>query len=380
MLISADRMLHPDGNLAPGWLVVRGDRIARTGAGLLPEDAGSADHEVDLLAPGFVDIHCHGGGGASFSSGDPGQVAEAAGAHRREGTTSLLASLVSDELPALATQLAALDEAAATGAVDGVHLEGPWLSPARCGAHDPEVLSHPSAEAVDRLLTAGRGRVRMVTLAPELPGGPEAVRRLTGAGVVAAVGHTEADARTTARAVAAGATVATHLFNAMPPVHHRAPGPVPVLLEDPRVVVELVADGVHLHPLVLRLAARAAPGRWVLVTDAMPGALAPDGDYRLGRLTAQMRDGVARLPDGAVAGSTLSMSRAVRTAVAAGLPLPDVLCAATTVPARTVGLAGVGVLEPGSRADLVVLDDDLEVRGVLYRGDWVVPVSAAGGP
>jgi N-acetylglucosamine-6-phosphate deacetylase len=380
VLIRADRMLHPDGTLAPGWLVVRGDRIVRTGAGFLPEDAGSADLEVDVLSPGLVDIHCHGGGGASFTSGDPAQVARAAAAHRQEGTTSLVASLVSDEATALETQLAALDEAAADGEIDGVHLEGPWLSPARCGAHDPAVLSDPSPGAVDRLLAAGRGRVRMVTLAPELPGGLEAVRRLADAGVVAAVGHTEADARTVARAVAAGASVATHLFNAMPPIHHRSPGPVPVLLDDARVVVELVADGVHLHPLVLRLAARAARGGWVLVTDAMPGALAADGDYRLGRLTAQVRDGVARLPDGAVAGSTLGMSRAVRTAVAAGLPLADVLRAATVVPARTVGLAGVGVLEPGARADLVVLDDDLEVRGVLRRGDWVVPVSAGEGP
>src|SRR5690606_31466200 len=167
---------------------------------------------------------------------------------------------------------------------------------------------------------------------------------------------------------AAGATVATHLFNAMPQVHHRRPGPVPVLLGDERVVVELVADGLHLHPEVLRLAARSARGGWVLVTDAMAGALAPDGDYDLGPQRVRVRDGLARLESGAVAGSTLSMDRAVRTAVAAGIPLSEALRAATAVPAGVLGLDDVGVLEAGRRADLVALDADLEVTAVLRRG------------
>lgn len=371
-------MLQPDGTLLPGWVRVAGTRIVETGTGLPP--AGAADLTAEVLAPGFVDIHCHGGGGASFTSADASQTTEAVLAHRRQGTTSLVASLVSDHPEALESQLAALVDPVRAGDLAGVHLEGPWLSPERCGAHDPARLAVPEAGAVERLLAAGRRTVRMVTLAPELPGGLEAIRRLVGAGVVAAVGHTDADADTAAAAVAAGATVATHLFNAMPPVHHRRPGPVPVLLGADRVAVELVADGLHLHPEVLRLAARAARGGWVLVTDAMAGALAPDGDYALGPQTVEVRDGVARLDSGAVAGSTLSLARAVRTAVGAGLPLSDVLCAATAVPARVVGLDDVGALAAGRRADLVTLDRDLEVTAVLRRGEWVVPpVSAAAG-
>ncbi|WP_109474172.1 N-acetylglucosamine-6-phosphate deacetylase [Ornithinimicrobium cavernae] len=370
MLIRADRMLHVDGALAPGWLQVEGERIVQVLGDL--SAIGPPDVEVPVLSPGFVDIHCHGGGGGAFTSGDPAEIREAVRAHREEGTTSLVASLVSDELDALEAQIAALHSFVTAGELAGIHLEGPWLSPARCGAHDPARLADPAPAAVARLLTAGEGSVRMVTLAPELPGGIEAVRRLVRGGVVAAIGHTDAAAATIARAVDAGATVATHLFNAMPPVHHREPGPVPVLLGDDRVVVELIADGQHLHPDVLALAARGARGGWVLVTDAMAGALAPDGDYLLGPQRVNVRGGVARVEGGAVAGSTLSMSRAVRTAVAAGIPLAGALRAATAVPAHTVDLEGVGVLAAGAWADLVLLGEDLGVTGVLRRGRWVV--------
>jgi N-acetylglucosamine-6-phosphate deacetylase len=215
----------------------------------------------------------------------------------------------------------------------------------------------------------------MVTLAPELPGGLDAVRRLVAAGVVAAIGHTDASYDEARRALDEGARAGTHLFNAMRGLHHRDPGAVGALLEAP-VDVELVADGVHLHRAVLRTAFAAKPRRCVLVTDAMAAAGAGDGDYRLGPMAIEVRDGVARLAGragaGAIAGSTLTMDAAVRYAVReAGVPLLDVVHAASTAPARLLGLSDVGALEVGRRADLVVLDDDLRVQRVMRAGAWV---------
>jgi N-acetylglucosamine-6-phosphate deacetylase len=219
----------------------------------------------------------------------------------------------------------------------------------------------------------------MVTLAPELPGGTGAVRLLSDAGVVAAIGHTDATYDQARAAIDAGARVGTHLFNAMRPLHHREPGAVGALL-DSDADVELVADGVHLHPAVLRTAFAAAPGRCILVTDAMAAAGAPDGDYRLGQMAVEVRGGTARLAsedgEGAIAGSTLTMDAAVRYAVrTAGLPLLEVVRAASTTPAAAWGLHDVGSLEPGRRADLVVLDADLAVTRVMRGGAWVSPSS-----
>jgi len=215
----------------------------------------------------------------------------------------------------------------------------------------------------------------MMTVAPELPGALEAITCLAGSGVLAAIGHTDATYDEACAAIDAGSRLGTHLFNAMPPLHHRDPGPVGALLDSP-VDVELIADGVHLHPAVLRTVFAAKAGRCILVTDAMAAAGAPDGDYRLGPMAVEVREGVARLADGhgtgAIAGSTLTMAAAVRFAVReAGLPLVDVIQAASTTPARAWGLTDVGVLEAGRRADLVVLDDRLEVVRVMRAGSWV---------
>lgn len=213
----------------------------------------------------------------------------------------------------------------------------------------------------------------MVTIAPELPGGIEAVAQFTEAGVIAAVGHTDADYATTRAAVRAGAPAATHLFNAERGLHHRDPGPIAALLEAPQVWIELVADGVHVHPAALRLAVQAAGDRVVLVTDAMAAAAAPDGAYRLGGLEVLVRDGVARLTsNGAIAGSTLTLAKAVRYMVEeVGLGLAEAVYAATAAPAAMVGLTDVGRLEPGCRADLIGLDGDLQVTAVMQAGAWV---------
>lgn len=368
-LLAAPRVLGADGVLEPGWLRVDGDRIAEVGSGSHP-DAELLD---GLLAPGFVDIHVHGGGGASYTSGDAAEARAAAAFHLRHGTTTTLASLVTApaaELLAAVPVLAALvDE----GVLAGVHLEGPFLASARCGAHNPALLLEPSAELLDELLRAGRGTIRMVTLAPELPGGLELVKRLADAGVVAAVGHSDAGFDDAREAFAAGATVATHLYNGMPPMHHREPGVVGAALAADGVVVELINDGVHLHQgVVAGTFAQVGSGRVALVTDAMAAAGMGDGEYVLGGQPVRVSGGVARVVStSSIAGSTLTMDAAVRAAVAAGVSTVDALLAATATPARALELSDVGVLAPGRLADLVLLDDGLAVRRVMRRGRWV---------
>jgi N-acetylglucosamine-6-phosphate deacetylase len=329
---------------------------------------------VDLagayLTPGFLDIHGHGGGGAAFDDGVEA-IATARAVHRASGTTRAVVSLVTASIEDLCARVAAVaDLAEADPTILGSHLEGPFLDVGHKGAHTAGLLRDPDAASVDALLAAGRGTVRQVTLAPELPGGVDAVRRFVEAGVAVAVGHTDATAEQTAAAFDAGATLLTHAFNTMPGIHHRAPGPVVAAMADDRVVLELIADGVHVHPGVVALTFAGAPGRVALITDAMAAAGAADGAYVLGGLAVTVADGTARLDeDGAIAGSTLLQDVALRNAVAWGIPLPDAVAALTAVPARAVGLGHRhGSLQPGAVADAVVLDDDLRVRSVWVDG------------
>ncbi|WP_219416265.1 N-acetylglucosamine-6-phosphate deacetylase [Pseudonocardia nigra] len=365
------RVVTRGGVLDPGWLRIDAGRIAAVGAGEPPEPA-----DVRLpgrwLVPGFVDVHVHGGGGATFASGDHREVGRVLRFHREHGTTTAVASLVSAPLPELERALDRLADLVADGLLAGVHLEGPFLSHTHCGAHDPRLLRPPHGADVARLLAAGRDAIRMVTLAPELDGGLDAVRRVVDAGAVAAVGHTGADYACARAAIDAGARAATHLFNGMPPVHHREPGPAVALLDDPRVTLEAINDGVHLHPATLRLVVAAAGARrTALITDAIAAAGLGDQDVSLGPLQVTVRDGVARVPTtGSLAGSTLTMDAAVRRAVHdAGLPIEDAIAMAATTPARLLGLDDrIGTIAPGLDADLVVLDADLTVERVFAKG------------
>ncbi|MFB9377104.1 N-acetylglucosamine-6-phosphate deacetylase [Kineococcus gynurae] len=352
--------------LPEGWVELTDGVVTALGEGRLP--TGSDVRRADLVVPGFVDLHCHGGAGEQFgAAGSVGTDAArtVAALHRRHGTTTLVASLVSRPVAELQAAVEALRPLVADGTLAGVHLEGPWLSERFRGAHDPQQLQPPAPADVTRLTATGL--VRMVTLAPELEGGLDAVRALTESGVVVAIGHTAADAGLVRAAVDAGARVATHLFNGMPSLHHREPGPVLALLDDDRVTVELIADGVHLDARVVAFAARhAGVGRTALVTDAMAAAGAADGRYPLGGLEVDVVDGVARLVEGgAVAGSTLTLDRALRFAVQeAGLGLDDALAAVTTTPAAVLGRPDVGHLEVGARGGAVLLDADLRVLAV----------------
>ncbi|MFC0503800.1 N-acetylglucosamine-6-phosphate deacetylase [Micromonospora costi] len=325
------------------------------------------------ILPGFVDMHTHGGGGHTFTTGDADEARRAAGFHLRHGTTTLLASLVSSPFALMREATTAFRPLVQEGVLAGIHFEGPYLSATRCGAQNPEFLRDPSTEELTELIELGGGTIRMVTLAPERDGALEAVKLLTAHRVVAAVGHSDATYDETRAAIAAGASVGTHLFNGMRPVHHREPGPVVALLDAPNVVCELVADGVHLHDGMLTFATSVAgPERAALITDAMAAAGMPDGEYELGGQAVTVADGVARLArDGAIAGSTLTMDAALRHAVATGIPMADAARMVATTPARAIGLGDqVGALQVGLRADLVVLDDDLNVIRVLRAGSW----------
>lgn len=379
MLIHAGTVVTGHEVLADGWVQVDGGVVRRVGAGAGP--VVGPDEVVELaedavIVPGFVDIHVHGGGGSAFTDGEDAALATIA-LHRQHGTTSMLASLVSAGPDDLLHQIRMLHGLVRDGALVGIHLEGPWLSRRRCGAHDPATLRSPEPDELDRVLAAAGGTIRMVTLAPELPGGVAATRRLADAGVVVAVGHTDATYDQARAAIAAGATVGTHLFNAMRPVHHREPGPVIAMLEDPRVTVELIVDGVHLHPALYRdVTHSVGADRVALITDAMAAAGMPDGRYQLGTLAVDVTAGVAKVAGtDTIAGSTATMDRVFRsTAVESRRARPEALLLAarqTSVnPARAVGLPGAG-LSPGAVADLVVLDGDLAVDQVLHRGEWV---------
>ncbi|WP_425458408.1 N-acetylglucosamine-6-phosphate deacetylase [Amycolatopsis rhizosphaerae] len=374
LVLTGGKLALPEGVVNDGWLTVSGGLVSGIGTGSPPPGPRLALNG-ELVVPGFIDLHCHGGGGGSFSSADPKEILRAVVAHRRHGTTTMLASLVSEPIRALADQEAALRELVEEGELAGIHLEGPFIAAARCGAHDPAVLLEPDTAAVDALLRAGQGAVRMVTLAPELTGAVRAVRQITEAGVIAAIGHTDGTEEQIRPAIEAGATVATHLFNGMRPLHHREPGPIGALLDDERITIELICDLVHVHPTVLRLAAtHAGRGRTILITDAMSATDAADGRYHLGRLEVDVRDGVATVAEtGALAGSTLTMDVAFRNLVrGAGLGVADAVRATSGRPAELLGLSHrTGSLQSGLAADLVVLDDDLRPVRVMRHGDWV---------
>ncbi|WP_030991175.1 N-acetylglucosamine-6-phosphate deacetylase [Streptomyces sp. NRRL S-1813] len=382
-VLAGARLARPSGVVERGRIAIEDGRIGDVHSRDLDLDEAAAGRTVDLsghlIVPGFVDMHVHGGGGGSFSSADPEECLKVAETHRRHGTTSMVASTVTGELADLARQAAVLAELVQQGELAGIHFEGPFISAQRCGAHQPELLRDPDPADVRKLLDASHGTTSMMTVAPELPGGMESVRLLADAGVIAAIGHTDSTYDATRQAIEAGATVATHLFNAMPALGHRAPGPVAALLEDERISVELINDGTHLHPAMLQLAVReAGAGRVAFITDAMGAAGMNDGMYPLGPMQVEVKDGVARISEGptagSIAGSTLTLDRAFQRAVTVdGLTVDQAVQALSATPARLLGIDDrTGSLQTGKDADLVVLDAAYDLVGVMRRGEWLV--------
>lgn len=401
------RVVTPDAVLDDGAVVVRGDRLAWVGAAA---DAAAAGHpEVGAapasppgttLLPGLVDLHNHGGGGAGFPDAtSPEQAMLAVEQHRRRGTTTMLASLVTAGRTTLLERTELLAGLAEAGEIAGIHLEGPFLSHARRGAHSADALAPGDAGLVRELAAAARGHLRTMTVAPEVPGvtGPGgAAEALVEAGAIPSLGHTDGSTEQAEDLVAqvvrglraaagrgepAREMTATHLFNGMRPLHHREPGPIAACLAAAargELVVELIADDVHLAPATVRsVVATLGADRVALVTDAMAAAGMPDGAYELGPMSVTVRDGVARVTDpghpdgGPIAGGTAHLVDVVRATVAAGVPLLDAVRSASWVPARVLGLTDVGGLVAGRRADVLVTDADLRPVRVLRAGSRV---------
>lgn len=357
--------------------VVRGATIEMQDGRIVRIEPG-AGSGAGWAVPGFVDTHCHGAVGVSFGTPDKEANRRAIAYHRSQGTTTLFASTVTEPIEKLETQLAVLRDLVADGELDGIHLEGPFLAEARKGAHDVALLRDPTPDLVERLIEAGGPALKMITLAVERAHGEAATRRFTEAGVKVAFGHSDADDVVTARSIDWGACVATHLFSAMRSIHHRDPGPVPVLLSDDRVLCELICDGIHHKAPITRMSIDAAGcDRIALVTDAMSAAGQGDGRYLLGELDVEVRDGIARLVTsdgslGAIAGSTLTMARAFEFVVLeVGCSIPEAALMAATTPARWHGLSEVGTLEVGKRADVCVVDDAGRLQEVWRRGERV---------
>lgn len=367
-----------DGETANFWLVAAGGTITATGTG-----TGWREYRADTvingtghyLTPGLIDLHVHGGGGYSHEDGAEA-IAKSLAAHHRHGTTRTVASLVSNPIEQLCRSLSDIaDLADSNPLLLGSHLEGPFLSIGKRGAHNADHLMDPSPDSVNRLLDATRGTLRQITVAPERIGALEAISRFAAAGVTAAIGHTESGYAQSLAALDTGATLLTHSFNGMPGLHHRDPGPVgAALMSD--AYLELILDGHHVHPSIAPMLFTLAPHRIVLVSDAMAAAAAPDGQYLLGGLTVDVRDRVARVRDnGSLAGSTLTLDMALRHALGAGIAAVAAIEALTLTPARVLGLSrSFGLLRPGFAADVVLFDHSWNVFSVLAEGSWLYRV------
>jgi N-acetylglucosamine-6-phosphate deacetylase len=364
-----------------GVVAVVGDRVGYAGPvagwdGELPPPAPDR-----LLLPGLVDLHCHGAAGYGFPDDDTDGVLAAAAHHLAHGTTTLLASLVSAPAAVLRERLALLAPLVRAGTFAGVHLEGPFLAAARCGAQDPHALVPGDPALLAELLATGV--VASMTLAPETAHVAELVALLRAHDALPSFGHTDAGAGETTAAIrgaaASGRLSATHLFNGMPPMLSRAPGPVAACLAGAargELVLELIGDGVHLAPeTVAAVFDLVGPRRVALVTDAMAAAGMADGRYRLGAVPVEVSLGVARLAGadgrGAIAGGTARLVDVLRRTVEGGVPLADAVLAATATPARLIGRDDVGRLAVGTRADVLVTDSELQPTAVLRAGRWV---------
>ena len=382
MLVHGARKLDADGIVDDFWMLVVGDTIATTGTGdgwraLAPSVAAAdrIDARGHWLTPGFIDLHGHGAGGASYDDGGEA-IGAALAVHRAHGTTRSVLSLVANPLDQLVGSLRVIAELASSDPlILGSHLEGPFLSPLHRGAHELAHLVAPEPAAVEALLQASAGTLRQITVAPELPDALDAIDRLVAAGVVVAIGHTDAGLDLAKQAFDRGATVLTHAFNAMRGIHHRAPGPVVAALDDSRVALELILDGVHVHAEVVRLSFLAAPHRIVFVSDAMAATGARDGQYTLGSLDVTVTHGEALLSGTeTLAGSTLTQDAALRNAIELARIDPVLAVRALTAsPARALGLDGrLGYLRPGYAADAVLLDEQWRATSVFANGTRLV--------
>lgn len=361
------RIVTPDG-VIDGHLIAHDGRITEVRGHPAPD---TLSPDGPTIVPGFVDLHNHGGAGGSFPTGTLDQARRAALYHRAHGTTTMLASLVSASPDDLIAQITTLLPLAEEGLIHGFHLEGPYINASRCGAQNPEFIYPGNPTDLARIIVSAGGWIRSITLAPETDNLEALLDLCSAHSIICSFGHTDADFDLTCagvdKALARGLTVtATHLFNAMPPVHHRAPGAAGALLlaaHEGRAYVELVADGVHLHDAMVRLPQTNA----FFVTDAMEAAGMPDGSYTLGRLDVTVVGGVARLTGGPIAGGTTTLAQQFRRHVGRGMALIDATTFTSTTPARILDLPDHGIFE-GAPLNLVILDSNGTILKVWTPG------------
>jgi len=346
VIISAATVLIDQELQKEVWLEIEDGVIRSINSGTTPE----YDHRYEgILIPGFVDIHCHGGGGKYFGGLTDSEIEQVVATHRAGGTVAGLASLVTEPIENLVSQIKRLVPFAQRGEIAGIHLEGPYLSHARCGAHDPNLLRTPTIAEVQTLLDAGQGFIKMITIAPELDGALEVIEHLSKSGVIAAIGHSQSDAATALAAIDRGASVVTHFNNAMPKVIDGSGTMNSAVLGELRASLELILDGEHVATNIVRDIFEAAPNRIVLITDAMSAAGSSDGTYKIANLEVIVKDGVARLAsNGSLAGSTLTMAKAFSHALnEIGISITEAVHAASTLPALILGRSDLGEIAVG---------------------------------
>ena len=382
--IFARRVFTPQEEIADAALLIDGEKIAAVGRRdevSFPASARRHDKRNFIVVPGFIDVHIHGAAGYDVMDSSAESLAAITASVAAHGTTSLVATTVTaselatcraaEALAAWIKRAKAESQGGSPSAeILGIHFEGPFISHARRGVHPEEWIAAPSISLFDRLLASAKGAARILTLAPELPGAPELISEAIRAGLVVSLGHTDSNYAQATAAISLGARHAAHVFNAMRPFAHRETGVLGAILTSPAVTAELIADGVHVDDSAIRilLAAKGTQGI-ILVSDGISATGMPDGRYRLGTFEVTVTRGVARNSDGKLAGSTLTLDRALRHMVKLGIPLRDALQMLTANPARLLGLERrKGNLVPGADADLVLLDDQLNVTGVMTRG------------
>lgn len=387
--IFPERIFTPQREIRGGVVIVDGGRISAVGARdeiVVPPDAKRVEARGVTLVPGFVDVHVHGAGGHDVMKATSAALDAVATTLARAGTTSFLATTVTaapDELCGSAAGIAkyiAAQTPSGNGApanqraeILGIHFEGPFISPTRRGVHPIEWIASPSLALLGRMLDAAAGTARILTLAPEIPGGIDLIDALRKAGIVAALGHTDATYEQAIEAVAHGARHAAHVFNAMRPFSHRDTGVLGAVLTSSQVTAELIADGVHVDEAAMKLLLNAKPGGVILVSDGTAATGMPDGKYRLGNFDVQVTGGVVRNSEGKLAGSALTLDRALRNIVALGTPLDEAVRMLTLYPARLLGVESrKGTIAAGADADLVFLDSNLQIAKVVTRGVGLV--------
>src|SRR5271156_949047 len=382
--IYASRILTPQEELRDCVIVVEAGRI--TGIGHRDEvhiPPGAKDYVASgmTVVPGFVDVHIHGAGGHDVMEGDSAALDKITSTVARFGTTSIVATTVTAPVEDTCRSLEGIaqyihthestaDNSRFGADILGIHLEGPFINPERRGVHPAESIAAPSVEILEKFRAAAGGFIKILTVAPEMPGALKLIAAAIADGIVVALGHTDADYEQARAAIQAGARHAVHVYNAMRPFTHRDPGVISAIMTDTEVTAEIIADGVHVAgPAIQVLVGTKGFDTVLLVSDGTSATGMRDGKYRLGNFEVTVKDGVCRNSEGKLAGSTLTLDRALRYMVEVGVPFVDAVRMATILPARRLGLAGKkGILAIGSDADLVVLTPDMHVAGVMTRG------------